>query len=133
MGHYAPPRRHEFLDVLRRALPGRYNVLPTARAVLLTVVLLAFYLGFPRIGTPMPDMARLAPGFLVAGTRAAVPGPTRPRPMAALPLLELALQLFKLRTQGSILAFLLLEVLAQLGILAFEFLDAGLLCHAPRG
>jgi len=80
----------------------------------------------------MADMARLPPGFLAADTRAAGTGPARPRPMAALPLFELALQLLKLRTQGSIVALLLLELLAQLGILVFEFLDAGLLCHAPR-
>ena len=133
MGHHAPPRRHEFLDVLRRTLPGRHDGLPATWAVLLTVVLLAFCLGFPRIGPTMADMARLTPGFLAADTRAAVTGPAGPRPMAALPLFELALQLLKLRTQGSIVALLLLELPAHLGILAFEFLDAGLLYHAPRG
>lgn len=53
--------------------------------------------------------------------------------MAALPLFELALQLLQLLTQRSVLAFLLLELPTPLGILVFKFLDAGLLCHAPRG
>jgi hypothetical protein len=53
--------------------------------------------------------------------------------MAALPLFELALQPLQLRTQGGILALLLLQLPAQLPILALKFLDAGLLCHASRG
>jgi hypothetical protein len=53
--------------------------------------------------------------------------------MAPFPLLGLALQLLKLCTRGSILVLLVLQLPAQLHILAFQFLDAGLLCHAPRG
>jgi hypothetical protein len=133
MGHHAPAGGHEFLDVLRRALPGRHDLLPAAGAGRLAVVLLALHLGFPRRGPAMADMARLAPGRLAVGILAAAPGPAGPDSMAALPLFELALQLLKLRPQGGILALLVLELLAQLPILALKFLDAESLCHTLKG
>jgi hypothetical protein len=81
----------------------------------------------------MPDMARLAPRLLATGVLTAASDPAGPDPMTTLPLFELALQPLKLRTQGSILLHLLFQLPAQLRILAFQFPEAGLLCHAPRG
>jgi hypothetical protein len=133
MSHHSPAGGHEFLDILRRALSRRHDRLPAARTVRLTVMLLALHLGFPWHGSPMPDMARLAARPLATGVLATAPRPAGPDPMAALPLFEFALQLLKLPTQGRILVSLLLKLLTQLRILAFQFLDTGLLCHAPRG
>jgi hypothetical protein len=133
MGHYAPAGRQEFLDILRPLLATRHDLLPAARTVRLTVVLLALYLGFPRGGSAMADMARLAARPLATGVLATAPRPAGPDPMAALPLFEFALQLRKLRTQGRILASLVLKLPTQLRVLAFQFLDTGLLCHALRG
>jgi len=99
----------------------------------LAVVLLALHLGFPRIGPSMPNMARLAPGSLATGVLAVASDPAGSRPMAALPLFELALQPVQLRPQGGILPLLLLQLPVQLRILAFKLLDAGSFCHTARG
>jgi len=133
LGYHAAAGRHEFLDILRRALPGRDNGLPAAGTVLLTVVLLALHFGFPRLGPPVPNMARLAPRLLTAGVLMTAAGPAGPDPMAALPLFEFALQLIQLRPQGGILPLLLLQLPVQLRILPFKFLDVGSPCHASRG
>ena len=93
---------------------------------------LTLNLRFARIGAAAAAMPPLAPGLRVARALASPAGPARAHPVAALPLLQLALQLLHLPVQLGVGVLLLLETFAQLDIFALQLLDAGTSVHDQK-
>jgi hypothetical protein len=96
----------------------------------LTLGLLALHLRCLRIRSTRAGMPTLPARLLAAPHRAMTAGAPGSDPMPVLPLLQLTLPLPQLLAQLGVGVLLLLELLAQLRVLALKFLDAGAKIHA---
>src|SRR5207245_1205945 len=106
----------QLLDVVSLDRSRGDHKLAAPRTVRLTVADLVLNLRFSWTGPTAADMAAYAARLLAPGRLAPMLPAARAHPVAALPLLQLALQLLHLLVQLGVSVLLLLESFAQLGI-----------------